>query len=248
MKKMLFSLLLFAFSLNADTPFNPLTPFLRKNGDHKFPQVIDCGKFAKAWDVVEEDPWVLGLHAFNIAPELGGFFCFLKQKYSINTVVETGTYKGSTTLFFANNFDDVHTIDILKPFYEAAKSNFSEFPNVTCYLGSSDEVLKKILPSLKNKPIIFYLDAHWESHWPLLEELEAISKTHKDNCIIVIDDFKVPGREDIAYDRWCEKECSYEYIKDQLAKVYTEYDYHFLIPKSIDAKAKFVAIPKQWKK
>lgn len=215
--------------------------------DSNFPEIIDFGEFVKLkFRDDDKNAFRLGYFAFNMAPELGPFFASIRRDYHIDTVIETGTFKGGTAVLFSLLFDRVHTIEISQEFYQQATENLTDYPNVHCHLGSSEIVLREILPTLKDKPLIFYLDAHWENHWPLLEELEEISKTHKDNCIIVIDDFKVPGRKDIRYDKYGNHECSYNYIKDQLNKIYSAYEYHYLIPLAVKSKAKFVAIPKQW--
>jgi hypothetical protein len=118
---------------------------------------------------------------------------------------------------------------------------------VALHLGSSEMVLSELLPTLTDKRILFYLDAHWGKFWPLLDELVEIGKTHRDNCIIVIDDIKVPGRPDILYDAFEGHESSLAYVLDNLNLVFTDYTYHYIIPKDIRSRAKFVAIPKTWK-
>ncbi len=183
---------------------------------------------------------------FNGAPEFGPLFEYLRNKFHIDTVIETGTYHGGTTSFFALVFDRVHTIEVVESEYQIAKKSLNHYPNVECHLGSSEKVLNELLPSLKEKPLLFYLDAHWQDHWPLLEELGEIGKTHKDNCILVVDDFKVPGRTDIPYDSYGKKECSYKYIKNRLNEVFSNYKFYYLIPRSVAARAKFVGLPKQW--
>ena len=209
-----------------------------------FPKCIDFGKFNSPGG--QQQAWRLGFFAFNRAPELTPFFVLLKNKYNILTAIETGTYKGCSTVLFGQLFEQVHTIEISEKLYLESSALLSPYTNVHCHLGSSEKILKEILPNLVGQPVLFYLDAHWQSHWPLLEELDEISQTHKDNCIIVIDDFKVPQRSDIDYDKYDTKECSHEYIKEKLNKIFTSYDFYFLIPKSVKSRAKFVAIPKQW--
>ncbi len=114
--------------------------------------------------------------AFNNAPELSSFFNYLKGKYHIDTAIETGTFKGGTTTLFGRLFDEVHTIEVLESAYQEAKETLKTHENIHCHLGSSEKVLRSLLPSVQGKPVLFYLDAHWEEHWPLLEELEEISK------------------------------------------------------------------------
>lgn len=216
----------------------------------EMPRVIDFKKIPtknSSEKDVGVDFWNLGYYAFNSAPEIGTLIAYLKRNFSIYTAIETGTCTGATTISLSLLFDTVHTIEIAQYYYDMARTTLVNCNNVTCHFGSSEKVLHKLLPSLKDKPILFYLDAHWESFWPLLDELEEISKTHRDNCIIVIDDFKVPDRKDIGYDAYGPHECSYEYIKDHLDKVYSAYTYHYVIPKNINSRAKFVAIPKKWR-
>jgi predicted O-methyltransferase YrrM len=216
----------------------------------QLPSVIDYSNFKasiKTYGSMEKESWKLGYYAFNYAPELIPFFAILKRDNNIDAVVETGTFIGGSTVAFSLVFDEVHTIEITPSTYQTSLKNLHNFPNVQCHLGSSEKVLHELLPSLEQKRVLFYLDAHWQQHWPLLQELEEIAATHKDNCIIVIDDFKVPNRTDIPYDAYHNNECSYEYIKNHLDLVFTEYTYHYLIPKSVDSRAKFIAIPKKWK-
>lgn len=191
-------------------------------------------------------PELVTTKPFNGALEMSTFFMYLKDVYNLRTVVETGTYTGKTTGFFGSLFDLVHTIEVSSKYYKGSLLTLQNFPNVHCHLGTSPAVLNKILPNLSQEPVIFYLDAHWYKNWPLLEELTEISKTHRDNCVIVIDDFKVPGRPDIPYDAYGEHECSYEYIQNHLDLVFSGYTVHYLIPKNTYSRAKFVAIPKKW--
>jgi predicted O-methyltransferase YrrM len=215
----------------------------------ELPTVMDFAQFPTMEKGANgQDSYQLGCNAFNLAPELTPIFALLQRKYQISTVVETGSFVGNTTILFGYLFDEVHTVEINSDFYQITKSNLKGFSNVKCYLGSSEQVFKKLLPSLKNKTVLFYLDAHWEAFWPLLDELEEISKTHRDNCVIVIDDFKVPGRVDIPYDAYWPHECSLEYIEEKLNKIFTSYSVHYLIPKSILSRAKFIAIPHNFKK
>lgn len=231
MKRLLLALcLVFSFSLYAKK--------------HKDPNVVDFSRLKPTCDYeYRKNLWKSGQLAFNSAPEIGSFLVYLKNSFDIKTVVETGTYKGNTTAYFAQLFERVHTIEVVQSTFMDTKERLSFAPHVECHLGSSDTVFETLLPKLKGEMTLFYLDAHWHSHWPLLSELESISKTHKDNCVIVIDDFKVPGRPDIDYDKYKDDECSYEYIKEKLDKVFTNYEYRYLIPKNPKCRAKFVAYP-----
>lgn len=210
------------------------------------PTYLDFGKIEKGGcRNTNETCWNLGLLAFNGAPELGALFVYLKRTYDIDIAIETGTFQGNTTSFFAHLFDQVHTIEIIPSSQQVVKEKFSLFPNVHCHLGNSDDVLKELLLIMDDKPILFYLDAHWGNYWPLNNELAAICKTHFDNCIIVIDDFQVPGRPDIPFDQYENHACSYPYIKNQLDQLFSEYTTHYIIPQDKRCRAKFLAIPSQ---
>jgi predicted O-methyltransferase YrrM len=182
--------------------------------------------------------------AFNGAPEMGQFFDELQKKYPITTVIETGTYHGGSTAFFAKMFKQVHTIDNSEQNLEQSKQNLKALPNIQFHLGSSEKVLSTLLPTLKNQFVLLFLDAHWGKYWPLLDELEEISKTHHQRCIIVIDDVQVPGRSDIPFDKYKKRVCSFEYAKEKIEKIFDGYTVHYLIPANVQSRAKLVIIPK----
>jgi hypothetical protein len=227
-----------------------LIPYAAFANTLNLPQIVDLRSVSTA-DFLQYDDKELSMAArtlggFNHAPEFIPFFLYLKTAYGIDTVIETGTWLGKTTACFSLLFNRVHTIEVRSDVYHNAKKKLEAYPNIECHLGSSEIVLEEFLPSLKGQPLLFYLDAHWRKFWPLLDELKAISKTHKDHCIIVIDDFKVPERPDIPYDAYGKDECSYEYIKKALDEVFSGYSFHYLIPKHIASHAKLVVIPKKW--
>jgi hypothetical protein len=91
--------------------------------------------------------------------------------------------------------------------------------------------------------ILIYLDAHWEEEWPILDELSIISKTHYNNCVIIIDDIKVPFKNDIPYDTYNNVELTYEYIKNKLSNIYSNYKYTYIVPKDVRSRAKLVVMP-----
>lgn len=207
-------------------------------GDLILPRVADLNKNK----FPNKAQW--GFSAFNSAPEVGVVLNQLKQQYGIETVVETGTHMGYTTAYFASSFKRVHTIEINAETYNKAKRNLDCFPNVTCHLGGSEVILQELLPSLEGEMVLFYLDAHWQKFWPLRDELKEIAQTHRDNCIIVIDDFKVPTRKDVPYDKYGSHECSFDYVKDLLDEIFTDYSYHFLVPYNVASRAKLIVLPK----
>jgi SAM-dependent methyltransferase len=216
-------------------------------------QIIDLGNLSAKQqnylDCADLHSYKTNNHTeFNGAPDMGKLVQILKSEFQIDVAIETGTFLAGTTHFLSASFDEVHTIEVLNEHYDFAKESLKFCQNVHCYLGSSEKILHEILPILMNKKIFFYLDAHWGSYWPLLDELEEISKTHRDRCIIMIDDFKVPGRPDIGFDSYSGGECSYPYIREKLSRIFSSYDYYYVIPVRPENRAKFLAIPKSWPK
>jgi hypothetical protein len=121
--------------------------------------------------------------------------------------------------------------------------------NIHFHNKSSGDPLGTFLEEkLKSKRLFFYLDAHWNNYWPLKDELTQKAKTHKDNCVIMIDDIKVPLRPEIRCDCYTIEgqfhECSYEYIEKELAKVFSDYNLYYLVVKGDHGGAQLLIVPK----
>jgi hypothetical protein len=121
--------------------------------------------------------------------------------------------------------------------------------NIHFHNKSSGDPLGTFLEEkLKSKRLFFYLDAHWNNYWPLKDELTQKAKTHKDNCVIMIDDIKVPLRPEIRYDFYTIEgqfqECSFEYIKKELAEVFSDYNLYYLTVKGEYGGAQLLIVPK----
>jgi len=168
------------------------------------------------------------MDAFNrdsfIKKELGT----LIGKFGIKTIIETGTYLGQTTEEFSKIVDNVLTIEINESYYASSKSKLKKYPNVKCLLGSSPNKMSEILSASElNKPVLFYLDAHWGNYNPLIDELKRIS-LHKMKCsVIAIHDFKVPNK-DFGYDNFPNGEpYSFEIIKSEIENIYGKDGYEY---------------------
>jgi len=180
-----------------------------------------------------QSAYEMGYIGFNDAPEIGIFMNLLKDRYGLDAVVETGTFFGATALYFSLFFDRVYTIEASAKVYADAQKRFQGHSNIECLFGGSETVLPELLPGLKDKKLLFYLDAHIYHleaekggfhYWPILEELEAISKTHKDNCIVVIDDFYVPNTNiHGCLDKNGQNEMSHELVREKLNKIFSGY-------------------------
>jgi hypothetical protein len=131
---------------------------------------------------------------------------FLKNKFNINTFVETGAFKGINAKFHSKNFKTVLTCENNNAYYEQAKQRLKDSVmgaycrNVTIVKEDSPKFLKNI-PDGK---YIFYLDAHFynpkipkNKRFVVLDELKNMIK-FKDS-IIIIHDFD-NGLGHITYD------------------------------------------------
>lgn len=150
----------------------------------------------------------MGAITFGIPKEL---VLQLKSIFNIDTFIETGTFKGKTTSWAANNFKSVFTVEFSKVFYDAAVKNLSRYPNIKVFFGSSPNRLPEILEMLSS-PAIFWLDAHWcggstygaGDECPLLDEITLVM-ARNENHIIIIDDarlFLKPPSKHHSGDQW----------------------------------------------
>ena len=134
--------------------------------------------------------------------------------YNLEAFVETGTYLGAG-LSYARQckfFNEFHSIEINDEFYEECNHMFSRDDRVKIWHGSTNNMLPKVLsePSLKNKNILFWLDAHLPQFYrekedqenledvaPLKFELEIIKRLRpKGKDLIVIDDLRLYAKDD----------------------------------------------------
>jgi hypothetical protein len=148
-------------------------------------------------------------------------FLRLKQKYSLTTAVETGTNEGDTTIWLARNFQKAVSCELDRNLIDRCAKRFSdEKVHVELFHGSSEQVLDYVIPHRGiGHDTIFFLDAHWNSYCPLLDELEAIAK-YELLPVIAIHDFKEPtGR--LGYDSYNNQEYTFEWIKPKIDKIYS---------------------------
>lgn len=214
--------------------------------------VSDILELYRGLKIDANDVYQISLSAFNRMPQTAAFVKDLKEKYKLEVALETGTWSGYTTKFLSCIFEKVHSVEINNKAYKQARQNLSLFENVRVHFGDSGKALLPLLKSeLLGKRLFCYLDAHWYNDWPLLSEIRQISQTHKDNCILMIDDIKVPGRSDIQFDSYCQNgiklECSLEYVKKELDGLFTEYEVFYIGDKYILGGHKLVVIPKNFK-
>lgn len=116
------------------------------------------------------------------------------KKYNINTLIETGTFRGDMVFSQRENFSKLISIELDNILYKDARNKFKKYENIEIVQGDSGRVLKSICSNLK-EPCLFWLDGHYSEGFtakgktdtPVTDELEAIF-TNDLNHIILIDD------------------------------------------------------------
>lgn len=117
-----------------------------------------------------------------------------KKKYSINILVETGTYLGDMIWAQRKNFNKIYSIELSHEFVNLAKKRFRNFPHITILEGDSGIVMKSLVGQIKEKAI-FWLDGHYSGgntacalkECPVYEELDAILESDIEHVLLIDD-------------------------------------------------------------
>lgn len=141
--------------------------------------------------------------AFNGQDNRRAIFDAIIERQAPALIVETGTYRGTTTEALAKSGVPVLTIEGRRRNYGFARVRLRHLPNVNVHLGDSRERLRALFQEMNGKPkpgkLFAYLDAHWEEDLPLRDELDIVFNWDPD-AIVMIDDFRVPNDVGYGYD------------------------------------------------
>lgn len=144
--------------------------------------------------------------------------------YQIEKIVETGTYMGWSANILARTGKPVISIELNPDLYEKAKENNKHNENVFLHLGSSEKILDEVIPDNTDENILFFLDAHWNDYWPILDELRIIKKKTR-SPVIIIHDFFVPngtGGAVFGYDSYKGQPLDFNYVQKEISEIYGE--------------------------
>jgi len=155
-------------------------------------------------------------------------FLALKEKFDIKVAIETGTCLGYTTLWLAENFEMVKSVESHPEYFAIAKNRLKDMTNVELVQGKSELNLPSML--VDGMRSIFFLDAHWGEACPLEEELDIIAwYTETEHPIlepiIAIHDFQVPDNPDLGYDSYKDQPFTFEWLKRKFDGIYGEGNY-----------------------
>jgi hypothetical protein len=81
------------------------------------------------------------------------------DRYGLQILVETGTYKGDTVATLRHRFKRIVSIELSPLYAERARCRFASDLNVSIIEGDSANVLSKVVESLR-EPALFWLDGH----------------------------------------------------------------------------------------
>ncbi len=132
-------------------------------------------------------------------------FIALMARFTPSAIVETGTFKGTTTAFMSDAGVPVYTVEVNPRFFGFARMRLCRRRNVALRCQDSRSALRFWLDGelrqRANDTIFFYLDAHWHDDLPLAAEL-AIVFERCQKAIVMIDDFRVPHDDGYGYDAY----------------------------------------------
>jgi cephalosporin hydroxylase len=165
------------------------------------------------------------LTPFNADIYLEEKFLEIKKNNNLDTVIETGTFHGATTIWFSQNFKKVYTVECNEVYFKESGENIGNPINVIRKLQDSPVFLKEVLPLIDDSKTIIFLDAHWYTN-PVLNELIAIKESGK-KPILAIHDFMVPDHPEFGYDIYPEQDIVYnwEWIQNYIEDIYGKNGY-----------------------
>ncbi len=116
------------------------------------------------------------------------------KDYSIEILVETGTYLGDTVAATRHAMKMVYSIELDESLYRQAKSRFEKDRNVSILHGDSGTILPKLASEIE-EPILFWLDGHYSGgttakgsrDTPIVSELQAIRQRPLLDVILIDD-------------------------------------------------------------
>lgn len=116
---------------------------------------------------------------FNGQDRRRELFWRLVRDASVEVIVETGTFRATTTEHIAQTFSGpIYTCETNRRYFEYSMKRLAPYPHVHIEQIDSRLFLAHLLETaaVSDRVVLFYLDAHWNGDLPVLEELALIFK------------------------------------------------------------------------
>jgi hypothetical protein len=120
-----------------------------------------------------------------------------RERFGLDTMVETGTYLGDTVAALRDDFRSIITIELDHALAAAATRRFRDDPRVEVLQGDSGLLLPRVLGRLQG-PALFWLDAHYSGGVtagaeanPIVRELRSVLIHDIPGHVILIDDARL---------------------------------------------------------
>ncbi len=167
-------------------------------------------------------------------------FLSLVGERGFYAIVETGSFRGSTTEFILKNTQaPVFSVEYNPEFFWYSKIRLSQYKKCFLFRNDSRSFIRQLTEDslVPKENVFFYLDAHWSADLPLEEEFSIICKNFK-SWVVMIDDFKVPDDKGYGYDDYGSgKALELEYL-DNLIKTYRVNVFFPATPSTLETGAK----------
>jgi len=127
-------------------------------------------------------------------------------------IVETGTWRGATTLFLSHvSGRPTYSVELLPRYFRFAQRRCSGAHDVHLRLGDSRAFLRELSEQISDHTTLFYLDAHWQPDVPRFEELQIIAGAWR-HAVVMIDDFAVLDDPGYGFVRYGETPLTVDYL------------------------------------
>lgn len=142
---------------------------------------------------------------------------YIVKDRNIQAIVETGVFQGLSTIVLADMAPVVFAIENEDDYIPGILQNYTNHnvhKKIVLCTGSSPDVLTALRPLLPDNTL-YFLDAHWQDYWPLLDEIRSIKKR---TGVIVIHDIYVPGHPELGEYVCNGHRLDYDYVRDVLTE------------------------------
>ncbi len=120
------------------------------------------------------------------------------KRYSIDALIETGTYLGFMVDATRTTFKRIISIELDPDLYAQAQHKFKPYPHITILQGDSSEILPNVMADIK-QPCLFWFDGHYSAgitargtlSTPIMQELKCVLSHSVDKHVMLIDDARL---------------------------------------------------------